>query len=109
VVRDYRNNLVTDNTRIGAKVVDPTTNAPVGWGALNGGAASTGDSTVRIYTTTGGQTPIGFLGPTGQQCRLGPVSGTLLNLNTGTLRVFTVDTMGREQYLITTATIQCFN
>jgi hypothetical protein len=109
VVRDLRDRLVTDGTPIGAKVVTPNTDTPVVWGALNGGSASAADANIRIYTTTGGQTAVGFAGPAAQQCRLGPVSGTKPNLNLGTLKVFTIDTGGRELYPITTATIECFD
>ena len=109
VIRDYRDNLVTDGTKIGARVVATNTNTPVTWGLLNGGAASPADSSIQIYSTTGGQTAIGFAGPANQQCRLGPVSGTKLNLNLGTLKVFTVDAAGNELFLINTAAIECFD
>jgi YD repeat-containing protein len=109
VVKDLRGRLVTDGTRIGAKVVLPNTDTPVAFGALNGGSTSPVNPAVQIYMTTGGQTPVGFAGPAGQQCHLGVASGTKLNLNTGTLKVFTVDALGNELNAITSATIECFN
>lgn len=110
VVKDYRDRLVTDGSRVGLQVVDASSN-PVAWGVLAGGTVSASEPGIRIYSTAGGQFTAGFDGPVGQQCHLGVPSSslTVTNRNRGTLRVITVDSAGRDSGLVTTSPIECYN
>lgn len=110
-VKDYKAKLVTDGSLIGVQAVD-SSNQPINWGSLSGGTVSNSDSSIMTYATTGGQTTIGFDGPAGLQCHLGPVNTTGLTFSThliGTLRVITVNSGGQDTGLITTRPIECYS
>ena len=110
-VKDYKAKLVTDGSRIGVQVVD-SSNLPISWGGLSGGNVSSSDPSIMTFATTGGQATIGFDGPAGMQCHLGPVNTTGLTFSThliGTLRVLTVNPAGQDTGLITTKPIECYS
>jgi hypothetical protein len=110
-VNDYRASLVTDGSQIGVQAVD-SSNQPINWGTLSGGTVSSTDPSIMSFATTGGQATIGFDGPAGLQCHLGPVNAAGLTFGThliGTLRVITINSAGQDTGLITTKPIECYS